>query len=275
MTSAKDIDNLRRSGTFDAEWYLKTYPDVQALGMDPVYHYLWLGARLGRRMSGNGNTKAELPTDLSISRAKAMLAAAEDPINHLAIKHRTLFEEGFAKPSLEPEVSVIIAAYNKVDFTLRCLDSIRRHQESHFEVILVDDQSSDQTSNLCPNIPNLVYMRNEKNLGFLLSSNRGVTCARGKYVLFLNNDTEVTPGWLRTLVRLLDSDSRIGAAGSKLIYPNGHLQEAGAIYFRDASSANFGRDDPNPEKPEYCYVREVDKCSGACLLPESVTSVRC
>ena len=89
-------------------------------------------------------------------------------------------------------------------------------------------------------IPGVVFLRNEKNEGFIASCNRGAEKARGSYLVFLNNDTEVTQGWLRALRETFELEPRAGLVGSKLVFPDGRLQEAGGIIWRDATGWNRG-----------------------------------
>src|SRR5258708_37224192 len=107
-------------------------------------------------------------------------------------------------------------------------------------------------------------MRNEKNLGLLRNCNHAASFARWEYLHFLNNDTKVTPGWLSSLVTLMDKDDSIGMVGSKLVYPDGRLQEAGGIIWQDASGWNYGHKQ-DPEASEFNYVKEVDCISGATI----------
>ena len=166
----------------------------------------------------------------------------------------------------KPTVSIIIPVHNQWAYTHSCLASIVKNSGTiPFEVIIADDVSTDETCRIHDLVDNVRVVRNETNLGFLRNCNCAAKAARGKYLLFLNNDTNVQPGWLAPLVALMESDPSIGLTGSKLVYPDGMLQEAGGIIWDDASGWNFGwRDDP--EKPEYNYVKEVDYLSGASLM---------
>jgi GT2 family glycosyltransferase len=132
----------------------------------------------------------------------------------------------------------------------------------------LDDASDDGTPGVLAALPGVRHLRNEANLGFLESCNRAAGEARGAYLLFLNNDTEVQEGWLDSMVALFGADERAGLVGAKLLFPDGRLQEAGGIVWRDGSAHHRGRYD-DPRRPEYNHVREVDYCSGACLLIES------
>lgn len=174
----------------------------------------------------------------------------------------------FAAPG-EPLVSVIVPVFNQIDYTVRCLASIHRHPpEASYELIVVDDASSDATKRLLGAIPGLRYIRNPENLGFLGTANRGAAQARGRYLLFLNNDTQVLPGWLDRLLEVFATVPNAGIAGAKLIYPSGYLQEAGAALCQDGTVNLIGLND-DPAKPQYNILREVDHCSGACLLIET------
>jgi GT2 family glycosyltransferase/glycosyltransferase involved in cell wall biosynthesis len=166
----------------------------------------------------------------------------------------------------QPDVSIIIPIYNQLDFTLGCLESLVRHAgETSFEVIIINDRSEGYVAETLSSVSGLRLHSNEKNQGFVLNCNRGADMAHGEYVLFLNNDTEVTEGWLEALLQVFRQRPKAGAVGAKLIYPNGRLQEAGGIIAEDGSGWNYGRND-DPDRPEYNYLRQVDYCSGACLL---------
>ncbi len=171
----------------------------------------------------------------------------------------------FPTPPQNPEVSIVIPAYNNSKLTYNCLKSILLHTNGSYEVILVDDNSHEkEAQELLNKIKNVRIIRNKENSGFIESCNIGAKASRGKYILFLNNDALVTENWLEPLLDVIKRDD-VGAVGAKLVYPDGKLQEAGAIIWKDASGWNYGRfDDPN--KPEYNFVREVDYCSGATLM---------
>ncbi|MBN9022129.1 MAG: glycosyltransferase, partial [Rhizobiales bacterium] len=168
-----------------------------------------------------------------------------------------------------PDVSIIIPCFNEIDSTVRCLVSVLRHTTGSYEVVVVDDCSPQEDYALLATLEGLVYVRAAKNAGFVGSCNLGAKKARGKFLLFLNNDTEVTHGWLQPLIDSFDQYENVGIVGSKLVYPDGRLQEAGCVYWRDATGLNYGRGRQGYDSPEFSYVREVDKVSGACLMIES------
>jgi GT2 family glycosyltransferase/glycosyltransferase involved in cell wall biosynthesis len=165
-----------------------------------------------------------------------------------------------------PRVSIIIPVHGKLAYTLTCLRSIAQHPNANtFEVIVVDDASPDASATTLQAIDGLCVHINAENLGFVGSSNAGAAIARGEYLLFLNNDTQVTSGWLDALVQCFKDESDCGLAGSKLVYPDGRLQEAGGWVFSDASAWNVGRFDARNESA-YRYRRRTDYVSGASMM---------
>lgn len=168
--------------------------------------------------------------------------------------------------SAKPLVSVIIPSYGKVDFTLRCLASIAAYPpKAAIEVIVVDDATPDGSTACLAAVRGIRLIINPHNLGYLRSCNTAARVADGEYLLLLNNDTQVLPDWLDPLLLPFESCNTVGAVGSKLLYPDGRLQEAGCIIWNDGSGWNFGRLD-SPDRPVYNYLREVDYCSAASLL---------
>lgn len=165
-----------------------------------------------------------------------------------------------------PVVSVIIPTYGQIQFTLRCLASIQTHPPIvPIEVIVVDDAFPGTESACLTRVPGIRLLRNELNLGFIRTCNAAAGTARGAFVLFLNNDTQVLPGWLDRMVEVFVARPDAGIVGSKLIGEDGTLREAGAILWKDGSAWNYGLGG-DPDAPEFNYAREADYCSGASLL---------
>lgn len=178
--------------------------------------------------------------------------------------------------SPNPRISIIIPAMNKWTYTYCCLRFISRLEDLvPFEVIVVDNGSTDQTKEMLALISDISVIRNENNVGFVEACNMGVRASRGEFVLFLNNDAMIVNGSLDNMVALMDGDRTTGAVGAKLVYPDGRLQEAGGIIWNDPVyiGLNYGKFE-NPLAYEYNYVREVDYCSGACLLVRKDLFVR-
>ncbi|MEP6342276.1 MAG: glycosyltransferase, partial [Maricaulaceae bacterium] len=165
-----------------------------------------------------------------------------------------------------PIISIILPVYNEISQTIACLQSIYKQNVSvEYEVILADDCSPDPYHSILKDIVGLRYFRNKENLHFLQNCNQNARHARGEYIVFLNNDTIVKPGWLQNLYQTFFDYSNVGIVGSKLIYPSGELQEAGGIIWEDASGWNWGKGQ-NSSHPLYNFTRDVDYVSGASLM---------
>jgi O-antigen biosynthesis protein len=173
--------------------------------------------------------------------------------------------------SAAPVASIVIPVYNQFAHTLACLRAIAAHPPRlACEVIVVDDGSSDQTRETLARVRGLRYLRRQDNAGFVAACNDGARQARGRYLVFLNNDTVPQPGWLDALVGTFDAHPAAGLVGAQLLYPDGRLQEAGGVVFSDGSAWNYGRGE-RADDPRFAFVREADYCSGAAIaLPRDL-----
>jgi GT2 family glycosyltransferase len=166
----------------------------------------------------------------------------------------------------EPLVSIIILSYNRADQLLECLESVRNHtNDVPYEMIIADNASTDSAIDVLKHVDNATVLRERENLGFIRGNNQAARMARGRYLLFLNNDTIVTPRWLSSLVETMETYPDCGVVGPKFLYPDGRLQEAGIICWSNGHVDQCGIHG-DPLVPEFQHVREVDYVSGACLL---------
>ncbi|QEY11314.1 glycoside hydrolase family 99-like domain-containing protein [Cellvibrio sp. KY-YJ-3] len=186
--------------------------------------------------------------------------------------HNKPFDEvvkSIALPTLtdHPLVSIILPVYNNIKLTLECILSIQKYTDSStsYEIIVTDDASTDETNHLLEKLANIKYIRNENNLGFLRNCNKALEHAQGEYIVYLNNDIQVSKDWLKNLHATFNVHPRVGAVGPKFIYPSGHLQEAGASFNFDGTSTMIGLNE-NPDQDRFSYTRRVDYVSGACLM---------
>ena len=187
------------------------------------------------------------------------------PARPVHYEQATTIEPLAFAPAPVPRVSIVIPVYGKPLLTFTCLRSVHaRTAAGTFEVIVVDDASPEAIEGALGVVEGVRFERNPNNLGFIGSCNRGAELARGELVVFLNNDTIVTEGWLEALLRVFELRDDAGMAGAKLIYPDGRLQEAGGIVWNDGSAWNFGRNE-DPDAPAFNYLREADYVSGACI----------
>jgi len=268
---------------FDKNFYLSLYEDVKKTDIDPLEHFLnfgWKEKRWPKKGMENLNLiKREDAINpfvyyLLVDRFFEIQNQTNDNYEYPPIKLEIIDPETYElKEKLvvprhdNPKVSIIIPAYNQHNYTLACIDSIIRNtNDVSYEIIIMDDNSPDpKAKEIEKDMENVIFVSNGINYGFLENCNKGARIAKGEYILFLNNDTNVQAKWLSSLVELIESDEKIGMVGSKLVYPNGQQQEAGGILWKDASAWNFGRLD-TPSKPEFNYVKECDYISGASIM---------
>ena len=166
-----------------------------------------------------------------------------------------------------PRVSLIIPMFNQPEVTANCLASLSRHTPAGiYEIIVVDDASSPPFATVDPRVR---VVRNDSNLGFGGSCNRGAAAAGGDLLLFLNNDTEALPGWLEPLVAVLTGRPEVGIVAPKLVHPDGTLQHCGKVW----GDLELPRSQPShlyfcqpAELPQANRSREYALVTGACIL---------
>src|SRR3989344_5010176 len=133
------------------------------------------------------------------------------------------------------KLSIVALSYNTKDLTLACLKSVvsqykQKLEKKEFEVIVVDNNSSDNSvaeiSNLKSQVSNLIIIQNKENLGFGKGCNLGAKSAKGKYVLFLNSDTQVFDKGFLSMIDFLDKNSNVAVLGGKLENNDGSIQRS-------------------------------------------------
>jgi O-antigen biosynthesis protein len=164
-----------------------------------------------------------------------------------------------------PELSVVLVTYNAWEWTERALQALAETTEVAYELVVVDNASSDATRAELTRIDNARVCLQESNRGYGVAANLGVIMARAPRVLLLNSDCMPQPGWLPPLLEVLDGEDDVAAVGSRLDNVDGSLQEAGSILWGDGASDNYG-DGDDVRRPEYRFRRDVDYLSAACLL---------
>jgi GT2 family glycosyltransferase/glycosyltransferase involved in cell wall biosynthesis len=169
----------------------------------------------------------------------------------------------------KPGCSIIIPVFNNLELTRNCLASIYQHTEpGSLEIIVVDNGSTDGTGPFLREQGDrgrVSPIFNAANLGFARASNQGARAAAGEFLVFLNNDTLVTPGWLAELTNSAAQEDRIAAVGAKLLFPDDSVQHAGVAVNSDVKVfhiyKHFHRDHPAVNK-----FREFQALTAACLL---------
>ncbi len=284
---------------FDGLLYRRRYTDVADAGVPPLRHFLANGRAEGRQApndrparrvaaatppDGGGGAMA---TGAAIETDPRAMQAAYDTLA-LRLAERRQAEKDAVQPvapplvscadpvadiarivlpeCATPRLSILVPAYDELEHTVACLLAICRDPPAtEFEVVLADDCSTDPDMALLAGVANLVVLRQERNLGFIGNCNAAFERCAGELVLLLNNDAQPLAGAVDRLVAAMDADPGIGAAGPKLVYPSGRLQEAGCSLKPNGDSAMVGlfRD---ADEPGFCYDRDVAYCSGAALL---------
>lgn len=164
-----------------------------------------------------------------------------------------------------PKVSIVTLLYNKANLTRNFLKSLIENVSIPFELILLNNASSDDTESLVKEISGATIFSSNINLQFIKGNNIATQVVNSDYILFLNNDIEIQKNTVESMLKTIETEKNCYAVASKIIFPTGKLQEAGSIVWEDGSCYGYGRGD-DPKKSEYNYQRDVDYGSAACLL---------
>jgi GT2 family glycosyltransferase/glycosyltransferase involved in cell wall biosynthesis len=163
------------------------------------------------------------------------------------------------------ELSIVLVLFNQAPLTLMCLKSLLKNSDIKFDLVIVDNNSTDETPALLEKLQGVEIIRNSENMGFVKAVNQASRVVQSPYMLLLNNDALIESGALSNAMNSIKADRSVGAVGAKIKLLDGSLQEAGSIIWSDGTCIGYGRGcDPNDAC--YQYARYVDYCSGAFLL---------
>lgn len=170
----------------------------------------------------------------------------------------------FSRPET-PQVSIVLVFYQQAHLSYLCLQSLLEFADVSYELIIVDNNSTDETTGLLNKISNATIIRNADNLGFVKAVNQAAEVAKGEYILLLNNDALIEKNTLSNALHVIDADETVGAVGAKIKLLDDSTQEAGSIIFSDGACLGYGRG-KSTDDYEFMFQRDVDYCSGAFLL---------
>jgi len=174
---------------------------------------------------------------------------------------------------IQPICDIIIPIWNQKDVTRRCLESLLAFTHEPIRFILIDNASGRPTQRFLEqfqthaSVP-VQLIRNDRNLGFIRASNQGILAASAPWICLLNNDTTVTPGWLGEMIRVADSDPRIGLVNptsNSLGYPTGTLSPQA---YAQRLKAQSGRWIEIPVALGFCLLARRDLFERIGLLDE-------
>jgi len=171
-----------------------------------------------------------------------------------------------------PNVSVIIVNWNGANYLETCLVSLARQQRCRLEILVVDNASTDRSSEVVasfqaqhPTVP-VRFIRNAKNEGFCWANNQGIQASSGEFVLLLNADVTLQPQFIAKLLQVMRNDRKVGIATGKLL--NGHdpqkIDSTGIMIYKNRRAVDRGQQEADDGR--YSTEEEVFGASGAACL---------
>lgn len=229
---------------------------------------------LGRCNGGDFRIAAEADANgFCVSKVQVRFQSSSPKAGECRLKNASACSEGATlldpvsfEEDVAPEVSIIIPVYGQVEYTAACLYAIRASTENGYEVIVVDNGSTDGTSEFLSRCKGIRTIALSQNRGFAIACNLGAEVAKSNSLVFLNNDTVALPGWLTALRMTLAQHPEAGIVGAKLLYPNrGGIQHAGVDFSDEQAPYHVYRNYP-AHHPLVSRTRPVAAVTGACIL---------
>lgn len=267
---------------FDTDWYLAQYPEVSEFGESPLLHYVLAGALEGKNPSPLFSTTQYLEDNPDVQ------ALGVNPLQHFLEfgydEGRIPFRNSWPREitpwkissvstfpdtnqTSRRQIAIVIPVFNNWFATERCLRAIQKTPDVHLsDVVVVNDGSTDDTLLQLRRFPTIRVISTPTNMGFTKACNFAFEQLKNyKFIYLLNNDTEVLDGFISKSVELIKTHPEAALVGSTLHFPDGTLQECGAIVWSDGTAHNFGRG-KSLGPIEFKFSRRVDYCSGAGIL---------
>ena len=244
---------------FGESYYRYVNPDVDAAVLQGVYpsgyfHLVHHGLAESRPWKMERVDYRSAATQIHLCR-----------LDEFLLRGRRLDFSAHRRSTEDVEVSILLILWNRAELTLACLESLARIRDVTFEVVIVDNLSTDRTRDLLERVDGATILFNDANEGYTRAANQAAAAARGRYLLNLNNDAELLPDSLRAAVDRLASTDDAGAVGGRVVTLDGRLQEAGSVVWNHGGTDGYGRGD-DPRSGAYLFPRSVDYCSGVFLL---------
>jgi GT2 family glycosyltransferase/glycosyltransferase involved in cell wall biosynthesis len=244
---------------FDSKYYLRAYPDVADSGLNPLVHYVVFGGHEGRRPHDE--------FDSALHTRLRRLPATANPLVDFLRRQKTACQVR-ALPT-KPEFSIVVLNFNKPLMTVQAVVEILSDENlrERAEVIVVDNGSRAANYSLlrAELPPSARLFRLDVNRFFGEGNNLGAELARGEYLVFLNNDAFLTTGSLDALRATFDRHPDCGAVGPRFLYPDGRVQEAGAMMSACGIALQRGKF-LLPSVDLYNKTEPVDYVSAACIM---------
>ncbi len=267
---------LDRTGLFDES--LNTHEDwdlwIRMSEETPFHHIKKVTAEFSWRLDGSTTTSSRQDDFITTKARILQRYGNQRPRGFESEKTQNLVSANaeMSKGS-SFSCSIIIPVFNKIELTQQCLTHLAEvTTETSYEVIVVDNDSSDGTAEFLSSLRgDIQVITNNENLGFAKACNQGAAAAKGKYLVFLNNDTIPKPGWMNSLVCEVDSHKDVAVVGSKLLFLNNTIQHAGVVISRHHRTPYHIFTGVAESFPAVNTRREFQAVTAACMLVRKET----